>query len=262
MSYETLITEKDEGILTITINRPKQMNALNMGVVKELKEAVENEAVADRSVRVIIITGAGDKAFVAGADISTMTEMGPLDVLEFAGCGQDAFALLESIDIPVIAAVNGFALGGGTELVMACDIVIADENAKFGQPEINLGIIPGFGGTQRLPRLIGRTRAKMLIYTGDMIDAGRAYEMGLVTEVCDAGTVMARARALAKKLAAKPAFALGQAKLAIDAGLDVDLSNGCLIEKQAFAHCFANDDRMEGVTAFLEKRKASFKKMR
>lgn len=262
MAYEYLITEKDEGILTITINRPKQMNALNMGVVKELRMAVENEAVADRSVRVIIITGSGDKAFVAGADISTMTEMGPLDVLEFAGCGQDAFALLEAIDIPVIAAVNGFALGGGTELVMACDIVLADENARFGQPEINLGIIPGFGGTQRLPRLIGRTRAKLLIYTGDMIDARRAYEMGLVAEVCEAGTVMEKARALAKKLAAKPAFALGQAKRAIEAGLDVDLSNGCIIEKEVFAHCFAHDDRMEGVTAFLDKRRATFKKER
>ncbi|MGE0680756.1 MAG: enoyl-CoA hydratase-related protein [Candidatus Binatia bacterium] len=257
MTYENLLFTKDGAIGVLKINRPKSLNALNPATVKELSACLEVVR-QDPSIRCLIVTGEGDRAFVAGADISAMVTMTATEGHAFSESGLGVLRKLETLPIPVIAAVNGFALGGGTELALACDLIIAADKAKFGQPEINLGIIPGFGGTQRLARRIGLPRARELIYSGDMIDAETALQYGLANKVVPLADLMNEATALAQKLAAKPPIAIRQAKAAINAGIDMDLDNGCRFENEAFALTFATEDKKEGMEAFLAKREAKF----
>lgn len=258
MAYENIIFEKEGAIGILKINRPKSLNALNPATVKEIAACLD-DIQQDGSIRCLIVTGEGDRAFVAGADISAMVTMTATEGHAFSALGLGVMRRLETLPIPVIAAVNGFALGGGTELALACDLIIAADKAKFGQPEINLGIIPGFGGTQRLARRIGLPHARELIYSGDMIDADTAFRMGLANKVVPLAELLNEAKALAHKLASKPPIAIHQAKMAINAGIDMDLDNGSRFENEAFALTFATEDKVEGMTAFLEKRTASFK---
>ena len=249
--------EAADSIGTLTIDRPKSLNALNPETLREILRCLRDVRRAGE-VRALIVTGAGEKAFVAGADIAEMSKMTVVQAKEMARLGQRSTSALEDLPIPVIAAVNGFALGGGMELVMACDLAIASEKARFGQPEINLGIIPGFGGTQRLARRVGAPRAREMIYGGDMIDAETARQWGLVNRVVKPEDLLAEARKLAATLATKPPVALAQAKLVIQHGLDVDLENGLRLEAEAFAVTFSTEDRTEGMAAFLNKRPAKF----
>jgi enoyl-CoA hydratase len=258
MAYENIIFEKDGAVGVLKVNRPKSLNALNPATVKEISACID-QVRQDPSIRCLIVTGEGDRAFVAGADISAMVTMTAMEGHAFSELGLGVFRKLEALPIPVIAAVNGFALGGGTELALACDLIIAADKAKFGQPEINLGIIPGFGGTQRLARRIGLPRARELIYSGDMLDAETAVRYGLANKVVPLADLMTEAKALAQKLATKPPIAIQQAKVAINAGIDMDLDNACRFENEAFALTFATEDKVEGMTAFLEKRTAQFK---
>ncbi|MBI3302923.1 MAG: enoyl-CoA hydratase/isomerase family protein [Deltaproteobacteria bacterium] len=258
MVYENILFERDGAVGILTVNRPKSLNALNPATLREIAACLEAGR-QDQSIRCLIITGEGDRAFIAGADISAMVSMTALEGKAFAALGLGVLRTLEELPIPVIAAVNGFALGGGTELALACDLIIAADKAKFGQPEINLGVIPGFGGTQRLARRIGLPRARELIYTGDMIDAEAALRYGLANKVVPLADLMTEVKALAHKLATKPPIAIRQAKVAINAGIDLDLENGCRFENEAFALTFATVDKVEGMTAFLEKRAANFK---
>ncbi|GHS90211.1 crotonase [Synergistales bacterium] len=258
MSYLNITTQVSDGVRVITLSRPKALNALNAETLKELRQAIE-EAVADVQTKVIIITGAGEKAFVAGADIAEMSKLSALEGREFALLGQGIFSLIESIAKPVIAAVNGYALGGGSELALSCDIRIAAENAKFGQPEVNLGIMPGFGATQRLPRIVGKGMANFLIMTGEIIDAQAALRVGLVEEVVPKEKLMERAREVAAIIAKKAPIALGLSKRAVNIGLDVGPASGMAYEAEAFATTFSTSDQDEGMNAFLEKRSASFK---
>jgi enoyl-CoA hydratase len=247
----------DDGIAVITVNRPKALNALNSATLNELKAAVQ-AAGEDAAVRVIIITGAGEKAFVAGADIAEMRELSPLEGRNMTMLGQKIFAIIETLDKPVIAAVNGYALGGGCELAMACDIRVASTGARFGQPEVNLGIIPGFAGTQRLARLIGKGRAKYYIFTGNMMTAAEAYDLGLVDKVVEPAELMATCRDIAQTIIGKAPVAVMMAKKAVNHGLDMDMASGVAYEAEAYTTCFATSDRVEGMTAFLEKRAARF----
>ncbi len=256
--YQCLLYGKEEGIGIVTINRPKSLNALNSEVYVELFELFR-EIEADAGVRAVIITGSGDKAFVAGADIADMRPRSSLEIRDFAGKARLASDQVCNLSKPVIAAINGYALGGGCELAMCCDLRIAAENAKFGQPEINLGIIPGVGGTQRLARLIGLARAKELIFTGDIIDAKTALALGLVNKVVPQDALMAEARAMAQKLLTKSSATLALAKRAINGGWDTTLPSGLDLEAQCFAICFATEDQKEGMGAFLEKRKPQFR---
>ena len=258
MRYNNLLYEKEEGIGIVTINRPKSLNALNEEVHAELYE-IFREIEDDPDVRVVILTGSGERAFVAGADITEMQPKDSIEIGSFIDTGRKAFDQIYTLSKPVIAAVNGFALGGGCELAMCCDLRIASENAKFGQPEINLGVIPGAGGTQRLARLVGMTRAKELIYTGDIIDAKAAFIMGLVNKVVPPDSLMTEAKELAQKILSKSSVALSLAKKAINSGADMSLSSGLDLETQCFARCFATEDQKEGMKAFMEKRKPEFK---
>lgn len=255
--YENILLSIEGPVATVTLNRPKALNALNAATLLELGQAISDIDEAD-GVRAIILTGAG-KAFVAGADISEMVDMRPQEAEAFARLGQDLLHNLEALPIPIIAAINGFALGGGCELAMACDILIAGEKARFGQPEVNLGVIPGFGGTQRLTRLVGRAVASELIYTGRIIKADEALRIGLVSQVFPQDELLTRAREMATTIAGKGPIALAQAKAAIMAGADVPLERACEREAIGFAACFATDDRKEGMSAFLQKRPADFK---
>ncbi len=257
MSWENLLVDVSEKIATVTINRPKSLNALNPATVRELGSALE-EVSAREDVGVVLLTGAGEKAFIAGADISAMKEFTSVQALDFALLGQGVLAFVERMPQPVIGVVNGFALGGGCEVAMACDLLIAADTARFGQPEVNLGIIPGYGGTQRLPRLVGRNLAKELVFTGEMIGAQRAYEIGLVNKVVPAAELMAVARETAKKILSRGPVAIRLAKMAMNRGLDLDLGNACALEASLFAAGFSTADRNEGIAAFLEKRKANF----
>ncbi|HEY6419076.1 MAG TPA: enoyl-CoA hydratase-related protein [Candidatus Binataceae bacterium] len=252
MELKEVIFEKNT-IATLTVNRPAALNALNHSVVDDLARVIR-EVRHDPAVRVLIVTGAGDRAFVAGADIAAMAKMSALEGLEFSRLGHRVLESFEDLAIPVIAAVNGFALGGGLELAMACDLIIASEKARFGQPEINLALIPGFGGTQRLPHRIGHAKARELIMTGEMIDAKTALELGLVNQVVPAAELMNAARALAQKLASKSAVALRQAKAAMRAAFTMEQDAGLRFEQEAFTVAFGSADRVEGTTAFVEKR--------
>jgi len=258
MSEENVLLESDGAVAVVTINRPAALNALDLATLGRLA-AVIQEIGEGGSVRAAVVTGAGEKSFVAGADIAAMEKMSAVEGRAFARFGQEVFAAIENLPIPVIAAVQGFALGGGLELALACDFILAGEKARFGQPEINLGIIPGFGGTQRLPRRIGLGRARELIYSGRMIDAQEALRIGLANRVLPNAELPAAARSLAAELAAKAPVAIQEAKAAINTGADLDLANGCRYESEAFAVCFGTADRAEGMRAFLEKRPAVIK---
>lgn len=257
MGYDTIDLQVEGNIATITLNRPKALNALNMAMVGELGQAIQ-QVRNDPAVRVVVITGAGDKAFAAGADITEFRAMSPVDSWVFTQHIQKVYLEIEQLPKPVIAAVNGYALGGGCELMMACDIVYASDRAKVGQPEINLGIIPGAGGTQRLARLIGKQRAKELVMTGDMMGAQEAWNLGLLNKVVPGDQLMAEVRKLAEKLAGKGGVALKAAKEAIEEGSDVGLERGLANEGKLFALCFSTEDKNEGVNAFLEKRPPRF----
>lgn len=259
MGFENLLFEKDGNIATVTINRPKALNALNADTLKELDQ-VFTELAGDDDVSAVILTGAGEKAFVAGADISFMKDLTAVEARAFAQLGQAAFNKIENLPQPVIAVINGFALGGGCELASACDIRIASESAKFGQPEVSLGVPPGFAGTQRLPRLVGKGRAKELLYTGDMIDAAEAYRIGLVNKVYPtAEELMAAALKMAKKIASKGQIAVRVTKSAVNQGMEMDSARGMAYEAEVFGLVFSTEDQKEGMAAFLEKRKADFK---
>ena len=244
-----------EGIALVTIDRPKALNALNSETLGELNECLK-ELEQRKDIRVILLTGGGQKAFVAGADISEMVNAAPAGGRAMALLADEAFCRLENMPQVTIAAVNGYALGGGCEIAMACDIRIAAENAVFGQPECGLGIIPGFGGTQRLARLVGKGRAKELIFTCDRIDAQEAYRIGLANKVVPQAELLDVCRAMAKTIMSKGSYAVSVAKAVINAGLDMDLANGLKMEADAFGLTFATHDKQEGMTAFLEKRPA------
>ncbi len=259
MSEEQVALLAHEGpVSTLTINRPTVLNALSVEVLVAIKRAVD-EVRARPELRCLIITGAGEKAFVAGADIASMREMSADEAKVFAKKGHDAFDAIAALPVPVIAAVNGFALGGGCELALACDFIYASERAKFGQPEVNLGIIPGFGGTQRLARRVSVGVARELIYTGNIIDAQEALRIGLANKVVPADQLLAEAKKTALTIAQRGPVAIQYAKRVIGEGLDNVLSDGNEIEIEAFAACFRTEDRKEGVGAFLEKRAPNFK---
>jgi enoyl-CoA hydratase len=258
MAYENIIFQIDAGIATITFNRPKALNALNPALLDEFSQALD-EIVADEDIRVLVLTGAGDKAFVAGADINVLAACNPLSARKFSKKGHTIIGRLQQLPIAVIAAVNGFALGGGTEIAIACDFIYASENAKFGQPEINLGLIPGFGGTQRLPRLIGSNKAKEMVFTGKMISAAEAQQMGLANKVVPQAQLMEEVMKTAREIASKGRLSLRTAKEAINYGLNTDLATGIHIEIEGFGMCYGSSDAKEGTAAFLEKRKAVFK---
>src|SRR6187431_2547418 len=248
-------TDISEAIATLTIDRPDVKNALNLETVEQVRAALRTID-ADPSVGVVIVTGAGESAFVSGADINDIRARGRAEGL--AAINSSLFAEIERFPRPTIAAINGYALGGGCELALACDIRIAADTAKFGQPELGLGIIPGAGATQRLPRIVGLGRAKHLILTGEIIDAKQALEMGLVSAVTPPGQVQIRAREMAKRILRQGPLAAKLAKLALNASARVDLDSGLLIETLAQALCYGSEDKLEGTTAFLEKRKAKF----
>jgi enoyl-CoA hydratase len=256
MEFKNLLLETSEGICTIKINNPQSLNALNDEVLKELSAAFDL-ASDDRDVSIIVLTGEG-KAFVAGADIAHMSRLGVEEAKKFAEEGSKLFRKIEMLDKVVIAAVNGYALGGGCELAMACDIRIASEKAKFGQPEVGLGITPGFSGTQRLPRLVGLGRAKELIFTGGHIGAEEAYRIGLVNKVVNKDSLMEETYALAKKIISNSKTAVKYAKEAMNRGIETDIETGIALEADLFGLCFAHRDQKEGMTAFLEKRPANF----
>ena len=257
MNFANLLYENQDGIAVITMNRPKALNALNQETLDELNQVADMLA-KDSTVQVVILTGSGDKAFVAGADIAQMQSMSAMEGRNFGKLGQAVFNKLENLPQPVIAAVNGFALGGGCELAMACDIRIASEKAKFGQPEVTLGIIPGFCGTQRLPRLVGKGVAKELTYTGDMIDAQEALRIGLVNKVTTPEELLPTAKAMAGRIMQRGQFAVQMAKVSINTGMNTDMETGSVLEASLFGVTCATEDKKEGMTAFVEKRKPVF----
>ena len=256
--FQNIKFEKKNQIAYVTIDRPKVLNALNMATMQELKQAFA-AIKDDDEVRVAILTGAGEKAFVAGADIGELSQHTPVSAKEYTHKGQAIIDAIENLGKPVIACINGFALGGGCELAMACTMRIASENAKLGQPEVKLGLIPGYGGTQRLPRLVGRGIAMQLALTGEMIGAQEAHRIGLVNEVVPAGELIARAEAIAAKIIANAPLAIQYAMEAVNHGLDLPLAEGLYLEATLFGVCCATEDKNEGTKAFLEKRPAQFK---
>ncbi|MCE1227695.1 MAG: enoyl-CoA hydratase-related protein [Geobacteraceae bacterium] len=257
MNTTTLLVEIKDTIATITVNRPSAMNAMTLTTLQEL-DVVVQQLSASTEVRAVIITGAGEKAFIAGGDIAMLRELGPVEARELALLAQGVCTTIEQSPKPFIAAVNGYALGGGCELAMSCDIRIAAEHARFGQPEVSIGTLPGFGGSQRLPRLVGKGRALEMILTGDMIDAQEAWRIGLVNKVVPSAELMAAARSLATKLAGKSQMALKLCKEVVTNGLEMDLQRACSYEADLFALSFATADQQEGMTAFLEKRAPVF----
>ncbi len=257
MEYNNLLVEKEGAVTTIAINRPKALNALNTEVLAELIDAFQALA-KDSETRVVILTGAGEKSFVAGADITYMKDLNPLEAREFAILGQGLTSLIENLPQPVIAAVNGFALGGGCELAMSCDIRVAAENAKFGQPEVGLGVVPGFGGTQRLARLVSKGKAKELLFTADVLGAQEALEIGLADRVVPAAELKSFCLNMAQKIVSKGPVAIRLCKVAVNKGLEMDLTNALSYEAEVFSLCFATEDQKEGMNAFVEKRKADF----
>ena len=258
MPYENVLVEKKDNIAYVTVNRPKVLNALNVKTVEELTDAFQTLA-GDRGIAAVILTGSGEKAFVAGADIKEFLELSADGARDYAKRGQKLFSLIERLGKPVIAAVNGFALGGGCEIAMACTFRIASENAKLGQPEVSLGLIPGFGGTQRLPRLIGKGRAMELILTGKPIDAETAEKYGLVNKVAPQDKLIEVCEKAAKTIAKQGPLAVKYCLEAVDSGLNMSLDDGLVLEADLFGLVFASEDSKEGTTAFVEKRKADFK---
>lgn len=255
--FNTIIYSVDENIAVISINRPKFLNALNSEVLWELSEAVDLID-KDSSIRAVIVTGVGEKAFVAGADIAEMQHKDVLEAREFSFLGNKTFSKLENLNKPVIAAVNGYALGGGCELAMACDIRIAGNKAKFGQPEVGLGIMAGFGGSQRLARLVGSGIAKEILFTGDVINAERAYEIGLVNRLVEPSELLYEAKSMAKTIAAKSPLGVSFSKKAVNEGLNLDLERALSLETELFGSLFSTKDQKEGMSAFLEKRQLTF----
>jgi len=251
-----LLIEKDGTVVTFTLNRPDKLNALNADLLRELGEAFRS--MEEARPRAVIVTGAG-KAFSAGVDITEMAEMSTLEAKRRSDAGHALAALIESLACPVIAAVNGFALGGGCELALACDFIYASDTAKFGQPEVNLGVIPGFGGTQRLARRVGIGFARELVYTGEIIDAERALEIGLVNAVVPKDALLKQVRAVADQIASKAPVAVAQAKRAMLRGVMGDMTAASELEAQAFAVLFGTDDQKEGMRAFVEKRRPEYK---
>ncbi|HUA83899.1 MAG TPA: enoyl-CoA hydratase-related protein [Bryobacteraceae bacterium] len=258
LSLETVLYEKKDAIAYITLNRPKVMNALNQTVFADLKVAFE-DARHDSTIRGAILTGAGDKAFAAGADIAEMAGYSGVEAEEATRRAQEVTEIIENLGKPVIAAVNGFALGGGCELSMACTIRLAVEGAKFGQPEVKIGVMPGAGGTQRLPRLVGKGRALQLILTGEIISAQEAYRIGLVNEIVPDANLIARAEAILNRIISNAPLGVKFSLEAVNKGLDAGVAEGLLIEASLFGICGGSEDKKEGTSAFLEKRAANFK---
>jgi len=259
MAYENVLLEQPEqGIYLLSVNRPKVLNALNAPTLDELGAAIA-EVGADSDARALLVTGAGERAFVAGADIAAMRDMSAAEGKRFSANGTQVFRSLELLPVPTIAVVRGYALGGGCELAMSCDWIVAAENAVFGQPEVNLGIIPGFGGTQRLARLVGRARALELITTGRRVEAQEALALGLVNHVYAAEQVLEEAMQIARAIASKGPIAVRLAKESVQRGQHLDMDSACLLENDAFALCCGTEDQREGMSAFLEKREARFK---
>ncbi|MFA5537364.1 MAG: enoyl-CoA hydratase-related protein [Bacillota bacterium] len=257
MSLENVTWEREGRIAILTINRPKVLNALNEDVLRDLDGVLE-QLEQDNETRVVIITGAGERAFVAGADISFMESLTPLDAKKFARLGQKVFSRIENLPQPVIAAINGFALGGGCELAMACDLRVASTKAKLGQPEVNLGLIPGFGGTQRLTRLVNPGLAKEILFTADTYDANAAHRMGLVNHVVEPEELMDFCKAMAGRIASRGPVAVQLCKEAVNDGLEMDLEKALVHEADLFAVVFSSEDKNEGIGAFLAKRKPEF----
>ena len=256
MEYKKLIIQDNGAVRVIKINNPEALNALNTAILKEL-DAAFTEVAEDNGILAVVLTGEG-RAFVAGADISEMKSKNAREGEIFGKLGASVFRKIELLPKPVIAVVNGFALGGGCELAMSCDIRLASAKAKFGQPEVGLGITPGFSGTQRMPRLIGMGKAKELIYTADIIDAAEAYRIGLVNHVYEPEALMEEAMKMAEKIASKAPIAVKNSKEAINRGIQTDMDSAVAIEAYLFGLCFASEDQKEGMTAFFEKRKANF----
>ncbi len=257
MSPEHVRLEEEDGLAILYIDRQEALNALNIGILQELREVL-TEVESREDLRVLILTGAGEKAFVAGADIKEMLPMTPLETREFASLGHEVTRMLEQMEKPVIAAINGYALGGGCELALACDIRIGAEGVQLGLPEVGLGIFPGFGGTQRLTRLLGRGRASELIFTGDSVDARRAEHIGLLNRVVPPEKLLDEARALGRRMLDRGPLALRLAKTAIQQSQETGLSSGLAYEVEAFSLIFSTKDRREGLEAFTEKRKPAF----
>jgi len=258
MEFKYIIYEKSEGIATITLNRPEALNAFSKEVVNEVLQALE-DVKTDGNVRVVVLTGVGEKAFSAGADIKEMKRFTALKARALSLMGEKLCSALENLEKPVVAAINGYALGGGLEVAMSCDLRIASERARMGQTEINIGLIPGWGGTQRLTRLIGRTKAKELVFTGKMIDAKTAEQLGIVNMVFPAEGFREKVRQFAKELAAKAPVALRVAKALINKGADMSLDSAIALEREGFGVVGSTEDLQEGVSAFTEKRKPTFK---
>src|SRR5882762_3015144 len=258
MAFENILFEKKNGIGYVTVNRPKALNALTMATMEELRTAF-TDIQRDSAVRTAILTGGGDKAFVAGADINELAQQDAVSGKAFAHRGQAVLDLIENLGKPVIACINGFALGGGCELALACTIRLASDNAKLGQPEVKLGIIPGYGGTQRLPRLVGKGLAMQIVLAGEMITAQEAHRIGLVNEVTTAAELIPRAEAIAAKIIANAPLAVQYAVEAVNKGMEMTLAGGLHLEATLFGVCCATEDKKEGTAASLEKRAARFK---
>jgi enoyl-CoA hydratase len=258
MEYKNIAVTFEGQIGILTINRPKALNALNIETLQEIQMGIQ-EVKDHPEGRVLILTGSGEKAFIAGADISQMKNMNSIEALNFSKLGHLTLKMIQDLDRPVLAAVNGYALGGGTEIALACDFIYASENASFGLPEVTLGIFPGFGGTQRLPRLIGKGNAKELIFTGKMISAQEAQQMGIVNRVFPQAALMEETKKTAAQIASNGAVGIRLAKMVTDGGFNMDLSEACVLESYAFSVGFATEDQKEGMTAFIEKRKPNFK---
>jgi enoyl-CoA hydratase len=258
MAYETLLLERSDAVAVVTLNRPKVMNALNRALFSDLDDAFTTLA-NDAAIRAIILTGAGEKAFAAGADIGELATLSAAEGQELARRGQAVFRKIETCGKPVIAAIQGFALGGGCELAMACTLRIASDRARLGQPEVKLGLLPGYGGTQRLPRLVGKGAALKLLLTGDMVGAEEAFRIGLVDEVVPAEALMSRAETLARAIAQQAPLAITSCLRAVDAGYDLPLETGLELEALLFGLACATEDKAEGARAFLEKRPPAWK---
>lgn len=257
MPYQNLILNKEGFIATVTVNREKALNALNVDVLKEIRDCFSSLS-KDAEVRVVIVTGAGEKAFVAGADIASMSQMTPADAIEFGKLGHWAMDAVDQCAKPVIAAVNGFCLGGGMELALSCDFIYASEKAKLGLPEVNLGLFPGWGGTQRLARLVGKGRAKEMIFSAKIISAQEALEAGIINKISKPEELLNDVKAVAAEICKKSPIAVQLAKKTLSQGFDLPLAQGLELEKNTFPKCFETEDLKEGLAAFLEKRPANF----